>query len=116
LSGGDDDAHGNQTELEAALNAGNATWEITRYSGVVHGFTDWYSDGYSLKADYRSWESMLTSFAELMPVPVKVGETRAPVSSPVVTQAPVNGGESDSAACLTSFGIFSILAASLMFV
>lgn len=115
LSGGDDDAHGNQTELEASLKAGNATWEITRYSGVVHGFTDWNSDGYSLKADYRSWESMLTSFAELMPVPVRVGETRAPAPGPAVTQAPANG-ESESAACLSSVGIFSILAALLLFV
>ena len=33
-SGGEDDAHGNNTELELMLNGGNATWEITRYSGA----------------------------------------------------------------------------------
>ena len=31
-SGGEDDAHGNNTELEMSLNGANATWEITRYS------------------------------------------------------------------------------------
>ena len=85
LSGGDDDAHGNQTELEAALNAGNAIWEITRYSGVVHGFTKWdAADAYSLKADARSWESMMTTFEQLLPLPVRLlddgdgGDVEAP--------------------------------------
>jgi dienelactone hydrolase len=40
-SGGDDAAHGNQVVLEQALNDANAEWEISRYSGVVHGFTVW---------------------------------------------------------------------------
>ena len=31
-SGGVDDAHGNNTELEMSLDKANATWEITRYS------------------------------------------------------------------------------------
>ena len=31
-SGGIDDAHGNTTELEMALDSANATWEISRYS------------------------------------------------------------------------------------
>ena len=31
-SGGEDDAHGNNTELEMSLDSANATWEITRYS------------------------------------------------------------------------------------
>ena len=73
LSGGADDAHGNQTELEAALNEGNATWETTRYAGVEHGFTVWGNDGYSLVADYRSWQSMKHAFEERMPVPTKIG-------------------------------------------
>jgi dienelactone hydrolase len=33
-SGGIDDAHGNNTELEMALNDAEAIWEITRYSGT----------------------------------------------------------------------------------
>lgn len=70
MSGGaDDDAHGNQTELEIALNQGNATWEITRYAGVEHGFTEWGGGGYSLTADSRSWDAMLSAFSELMPIP-----------------------------------------------
>jgi Dienelactone hydrolase family len=86
LSGGDDDAHGNQTELEAALNAANALWEITRYSGVVHGFTKWDSTAaYSLKADYRSWESMLTAFEQLMPIPVAL---LAPAANATLSDSP----------------------------
>jgi dienelactone hydrolase len=34
-SGGEDDAHGNNTELEMSLNNANATWEITRYSSKL---------------------------------------------------------------------------------
>lgn len=62
LSGGaDDDAHGNQTILETELNAGNADWEISRWSLVGHGFTDWNGTNYNLRADVRSWEQMLTA-------------------------------------------------------
>lgn len=83
LSGGADDAHGNQTELEAALTQGNAEWEITRYSGVEHGFTAWGGGGYSLTADYRSWESMLTAFEEILPVPTMMtNSTDAPSPAP----------------------------------
>jgi len=76
LSGGDDDAHGNQTVLEAALNTIDVDWEISRYSGVVHGFTVWDSeDAYSLRADTRSWDSMLSVFDELLDGPYLVAET-----------------------------------------
>ena len=62
LSGGDDDdAHGNQTILEEALDSGNAKWEITRWSGVDHGFTSWTSPAYNVRADVRSWEQTLTA-------------------------------------------------------
>jgi Dienelactone hydrolase family len=37
-SGGEDDAHGNNTELELMLNGGNATWEISRYSSAYIRF------------------------------------------------------------------------------
>lgn len=53
------------------MDGGEADWEITRYSGVGHGFTSWESSAYSPKADYRSWQSMLTSMKELMPLEVK---------------------------------------------
>jgi len=60
LSGGVDDAFGNNTELEEALNNANATWEITRYSNVQHGFTSWGSSAYDARADSRSFDSMLS--------------------------------------------------------
>lgn len=90
-SGGIDDAHGNNTELEISLNGANATWEITRYSGkslvgryvhnseilgtkltswtsigVDHGFTVWDAAAYSAVADWRSWDAMLTLFEMIL--------------------------------------------------
>jgi len=76
------------------LTQGNAEWEITRYSGVEHGFTAWGGGGYSLTADYRSWESMLTAFEEILPVPaMMINITDAPSPAPatmmtVTTDAP----------------------------
>jgi len=62
LSGGaDDDAHGNQTIMEEAFDAGNAKWEISRWSGVGHGFTSWTSNNYNARADVRSWEQTMTA-------------------------------------------------------
>ena len=62
LSGGDDDdAHGNQTILETALDEGDAKWEISRWSGVDHGFTVWTGNAYNGRADIRSWEQTLTA-------------------------------------------------------
>merc|ERR1712194_186437 len=61
-SGGIDDAHGNNTELEMSLNGANATWEISRYSGVDHGFTAWGAAAYDPLADSRSWDAMLSVF------------------------------------------------------
>jgi Dienelactone hydrolase family len=74
---------GNETILEEALDEANADWEITRYSGIVHGFTVWDSPGYSIRADYLSWESMLTVFSRLLKVPERGGsETKAPFQGP----------------------------------
>jgi hypothetical protein len=93
-SGGADDAHGNQTELEAGLNTAKAEWEITRYSFVRHGFTSWTSDAYSPTADYRSWQSMLTVMAELMPlstsVVTNVTKTDAPAMVPALMPTMAN--------------------------
>lgn len=61
-SGGIDDAHGNNTELEMSLDAAKADWEISRYSGVDHGFTAWSSGAYDPLADSRSWDAMLSVF------------------------------------------------------
>merc|ERR1712157_376597 len=65
LSGGDDPQHGDQTILENVLNNGDANWEITSYSNVGHGFTNWDSSAYNVVADTRSWESMKEVFHEL---------------------------------------------------
>lgn len=74
LSGGDDGFHGNQTIMEDTFNSGNATWEITRYSGVEHGFTVFGGDAYDLVADARSWESMMSNLEELLATPQMVGD------------------------------------------
>lgn len=65
-SGGIDDAHGDNTELEMALNGANATWEISRYSGVDHGFTSWTNSAYDSLADWRSWDAMLSVFEMIL--------------------------------------------------
>jgi len=63
-SGGEDDAHGNVTVLETELNMAKAEWEITRYSNVFHGFTHWGGGAYNARADWRSWDSMLTVLSD----------------------------------------------------
>ena len=55
--------------MEDTFNEGGASWEITRYSGVDHGYTAFASAAYNLEADARSWKSMLNSFNELLAVP-----------------------------------------------
>jgi hypothetical protein len=83
LSGGVDSSHGNQTQLEGALNAANATWGITRYSDVHHAFTVWRDPRYVLKADARSWESMLAIFSEKMIMPeYKMKKKKSSTCSP----------------------------------
>jgi dienelactone hydrolase len=58
LSGGDDDASSEIMDLEHALDSANATWEITRYSGIEHAFSVFSDDRYNAFADTRSSESM----------------------------------------------------------
>jgi len=61
LSGGEDDAGTAVEDLEGRLKEANSTWQITRYSGVVHGFTKFNSSAYDEWVDDRSWKEM-TSF------------------------------------------------------
>ena len=68
LSGGIDDANGNQTILEESLDNATADWEITRYANVDHGFTVWESEAYTVLSDARSWESMMLAFEEYLPL------------------------------------------------
>lgn len=46
LSGGEDsqDSTKSVMDIEALLNAGNATWQLTRYAHVEHAFTNFYSE------------------------------------------------------------------------
>jgi len=74
LSGGVDDAHGNQTLMESSMNERSASWEITRYAKVDHGYTSWTSRAYNTVADARSWDSMMTTFASMIPIPDGDGE------------------------------------------
>lgn len=46
LSGGEDDATSDVMDLEITFDNVNASWEITRYSGIEHGFTV-FDDGKS---------------------------------------------------------------------
>jgi dienelactone hydrolase len=60
LSGGDDndDTAADIMHLEKVLDSANATWEITRYSGIQHAFTALSDKRYDPWTDMRSWESM----------------------------------------------------------
>lgn len=92
LSGGNDGQHGNQTYVEMLLNDGTAEWEISRWSGVDHGFTEWESNAYNLNADYRSWSAFLSAMEEKMAAPVLVGdgEGETPETSPNGEEAPAS--------------------------
>jgi dienelactone hydrolase len=116
LSGGADDAHGNQTILEESLNNNKADWEITRYSGVLHGFTQWGATNYNLNADVRSWTAMMTAMAELVEVPQMASENStndqtsdSPVASPVGTSAAVKAINVVALATVASATIVSMI-------
>jgi len=64
LSGGNDDAGTAVEDLEARLEEAEATWQITRYSGVEHGFTDFMGPAYNEWVDHRSWDEMATFLKE----------------------------------------------------
>lgn len=65
LSGGDDDTYTDVSVLEDTLDAAGNTWEITRYSDVEHGFTNFDSDLYNEFVDHRVWDSTTTWLSEL---------------------------------------------------
>ncbi|GAX09641.1 hypothetical protein FisN_19Lh105 [Fistulifera solaris] len=74
LSGGSDDAHGNQSVLESALQAADE-WEISRYANVYHGFTEWENPAYNLIADTRSWDAFLRQLrARLQPRAIEANQ------------------------------------------
>ncbi|HVV00539.1 MAG TPA: dienelactone hydrolase family protein [Verrucomicrobiae bacterium] len=58
--------------FEDEMRKGKVDWEIVKYGGAVHAFTDWNMkpgmlDGavYNEKADHRSWEDMKQFFGEI---------------------------------------------------
>lgn len=102
LSGGIDDANGNQTILEMSLDNATADWEITRYANVDHGFTKWGSPAHTDLSDARSWDSMMLAFEELLPLPS-------------ATSSPMNETDTSSAAFTKSATIKSTSLASISF-
>jgi dienelactone hydrolase len=57
--------------FEDELRNAGVDWQLVKYGGAVHSFTDWNADGsmkgakYDERADKRSWEDMKLFFAEI---------------------------------------------------
>lgn len=57
--------------FEKEMREAGVDWQLIKYGGAVHSFTDWDADGsmkgakYDARADARSWEHMRQFFAEL---------------------------------------------------
>jgi dienelactone hydrolase len=57
--------------FEREMRDSAVDWQLIKYGGAVHSFTDWAADGsmkgakYDLRADTRSWQDMQQFFAEL---------------------------------------------------
>ena len=73
LHGGDDPfvPEKDLAAFEAEMRAANVDWQLVKYGGAVHSFTDWKATGsmkgaqYNERADRRSWEAMRQFFSEL---------------------------------------------------
>ena len=72
---GADDPFVSATDLEAfeqEMRDAKVDWQLVKYGGAVHSFTDWKAKGaiggaqYNEKADHRSWEAMLQFFSEAL--------------------------------------------------
>jgi dienelactone hydrolase len=72
---GADDPHVSAKDLAAfedELRQAKVDWQLVKYGGAVHSFTDWNAGNnpaqgaaYNEKADRRSWEAMKQFFAEI---------------------------------------------------
>jgi dienelactone hydrolase len=58
--------------FEDEMRAANVDWELVKYGGAVHGFTQWNAGNdnksgmaYNERADKRSWEDMRQFFGEI---------------------------------------------------
>jgi dienelactone hydrolase len=73
LHGADDpfESAADLAAFENEMRAGGVDWELVKYGGTVHSFTDWNADGslkgaqYNERADRRSWAAMREFFADL---------------------------------------------------
>ena len=59
--------------FEDEMRQANVDWQLVKYGGAVHSFTDWNAGdnpqqgaAYNEKADRRSWEAMKQFFAEIL--------------------------------------------------
>ncbi|GFE56475.1 dienelactone hydrolase family protein [Geobacter sp. AOG1] len=64
------------TVFENEMRQAGADWQLVKYGGAVHSFTNPESDSYNLKgaaynkkADMRSWEAMRAFFGEIFRLP-----------------------------------------------
>lgn len=93
-SGGDDDASSSIEDLEDEMKSGNGSWEYSRYSGVVHAFTNWDDAApfgvYDVRADVTSWDHTGSFLSKLFaaeaspPAVVDEASTDVPESAPEV--------------------------------
>jgi dienelactone hydrolase len=58
--------------FEDEMRQAKVDWQLVKYGGAVHGFTDWNAGNdnskgmaYNEKADHRSWQDMQQFFAEI---------------------------------------------------
>ena len=67
LSGGKDtsDSTADMKAMEEALNRGDNLWQISRYSHVEHGFTNFHEMAYNAHVDARSWYACITFIQEV---------------------------------------------------
>mmetsp|Transcript_10088 Transcript_10088/g.24058 ORF Transcript_10088/g.24058 Transcript_10088/m.24058 type:complete len:495 (+) Transcript_10088:140-1624(+) len=68
-SGGSDESPEDMAWLQSVLVEMGGEWDITRFSEVGHGFTEWDSERYHARADGMSWAAMKRLFEEHMPLP-----------------------------------------------
>lgn len=74
LHGADDpfESAADLAAFESEMRSANVDWQLIKYGGAVHAFTDWNAGNdnskgaaYNERADRRSWEDMKQFFAEI---------------------------------------------------
>lgn len=109
LSGGEDDATSDIIELEETLDYVNATWEITRYSDIVHAWTVFGSDAYDEFADMRTWDSMVHWLREVFGYESYVSNEPDMASVEPVEYTDVDGTELQGYLAIPDESVSSIL-------